>query len=336
MRIFWILLVGILPLMACQGTNTSLQDAAKDSITSEDIAIANKLISEHVKKSELILSDTVYQVKCMDKAIEVRFTISKHSVATGRKLLLLLPGWNYTDTQWCSRTNVCQQALQKGYDVLFVEMGKSVYMDSLYPEMRSDYRQYPTRTWLWDSVLKPLQPRGYFTNLGIPEMPITTGNGKILYKDMRLPIPCFVMGLSTGGRGAMLLGLEHPEAFRAIASLSGDYDPTLTPTDNLMINCMGRYSSFPWRWRGSNNINLRMSELKIPCFIGHGRADPVVSVKQAIELNATYLALKSKNREPFNSNSSPVFKFQISETGAHDYEFWNEMGLRALDFFESL
>lgn len=353
MRVLWILLVGILPLMSCHGTNTTQGDSSISAITSEDEAIATKLLAENEWATQPILSDTLYRVKCMGKLIEVRFIVSKKVASGGRKLLLLLPGWNYSDTQWCTRTKVCEQATKRGYDLMFVEMGKSVYMDSIYPEMRNDYKTHPTRTWLWDSVLKPLQERGYFTHKGIPEIPVRTGGGIEFFRDLRLPIPSYVMGLSTGGRGAMLLGLEHPEAFCGIASLSGDYDPTLMPSDNLMINCMGRFAAFPKRWMGSNNICQRIAELKVPCFIAHGQADAIVPVNQALQLKMAH-ASTSANTKPENQalsksdnrlNSTPLnvgaasqstFIVRILESGGHDYSFWNQTGIEALDFFDSI
>ena len=347
MRILGLLLVGILPWMACQGVDSNKGRFLQDSITEEDVAVAKELHQQYLVQTQPILNDTVYQVNCMGKRVEIRFIVSKNMPGSGRKLLLLLPGWNYSDTQWCTRTKVCETAMLRGYDVMLVEMGKSVYMDSLYPEMRRDYRLHPTRTWLWDSVLQPLQARGYFTNKGIPEIPVKTGNGKVLYRDLRLPIPSFVMGLSTGGRGAMLLGLEHPEAFSGVATLSGDYDPTLTPNDNLMINCMGSFSAFSYRWQGSNNILRRISELKVPCFVAHGKSDAVVSVNQAIQLAAAYESVKanmvlSNHTTPKSNNSEmvktaqPKFILRIVENAGHDYLFWNQTGLEALDFFDSL
>lgn len=102
--------------------------------------------------------DTVYFVQCNGKSIRVEIRVARlANASTRRKMLLLLPGWNFADTQWCTRTRVCDEARNRGYDVMLVEMGKSVYMDSLYPQMRADYRLHPTRSWLWDSVLKPLQ-----------------------------------------------------------------------------------------------------------------------------------------------------------------------------------
>ena len=214
---------------------------------------------------------------------------------------------------------------------MLVEMGKSVYMDSLYPQMRADYRLHPTRTWLWDSVLKPLQKRGYFTDEGTPEDPIKTVFGAVYYKSMQLPIPSYVMGLSTGARGALLLALEHPEAFQGCAGLSGDYNPLLMKNDNLMINCLGKYDEVPWRWRGTNNIELRINELQIPCYIAHGEADQVVPMQQSQQLSEAH---EISRRASKNSTKMASMKLVIVKNGGHNYGFWGEQGLLAIDFFD--
>jgi len=214
---------------------------------------------------------------------------------------------------------------------MLVEMGKSVYMDSLYPQMRADYRLHPTRTWLWDSVLKPLQKRSYFTDQGIPEDPIKTVDGDVYYKSMRLPIPSYVMGLSTGARGALLLALEHPEAFQGCAGLSGDYNPLLMKNDNLMINCLGKYDDVPWRWRGTNNIELRVNELQIPCYIAHGEADQVVPMQQSQQLYEAHEIVRRASTIPTKMSS---MKLAIVKNGGHNYGFWGEQGLLAIDFFD--
>lgn len=279
-------------------------------------------------------ADTVYFVPYRSKSIRVEIQVSKAvGASTPRKMLLLLPGWNYADTQWCTRTLVCSTALARGYDVMLVEMGKSVYMDSLYPEMRVDYREHPTRLWLWNEVLKPLQVRGYFTDKGIPEDSVRMLNGKVVYKSMRLPIPTFVMGLSTGARGSLLLALEHPEALRGCAGLSGDYNPLLMKFDNLMINCLGKYEAAPLRWRGSNNIQLRINELKVPCYLAHGEADDVVPVQQSQQLYDTH---EKYRLLAGNSAKLSPMKLVLVRGGLHNYKFWNTAGLQALDFFDSM
>lgn len=278
--------------------------------------------------------DTIYTVQYRSKSIEIRYKVSNCAAEPiNRKLLLLLPGWNYADTQWCTRTAVCSTALARGYDIMLVEMGKSVYMDSLYLQMRKDYREYPTRTWLWDSVLRPLQSRGYFTQIGIPEDPIQTGSGKVLYKSLRLPVPCYVMGLSTGARGAVLLAMEHGEAFKGCAGLSGDYDPTLQPTDNLMINCLGAMNQNNWRWRGSNNLVLRAKEMLVPCYLAHGGADRMVAVGQS---RAMYDALEKAINQGQSRNLRPQFKYIEISRADHDYKFWGIAGIQALNFFKNL
>lgn len=277
-------------------------------------------------------NDTVYYVRCNGKSIRVEIKAARFANAlTRRKMLLLLPGWNYADTQWCTRTRVCDEAAKRGYDVMLVEMGKSVYMDSLYPQMRADYRLHPTRTWLWDSALKPLQKRGYFTDQGIPCDSIKTVDGDVYYKSLELPIPSYVMGLSTGARGALLLALEHPEAFQGCAGLSGDYNPLLMKNDNLMINCLGKYDEVPWRWKGTNNIEMRISELQIPCYIAHGEADQVVPMQQSQRL---YKAHEISRHASRNSTKMALMKLVTVKSGFHSYGFWGEQGLLAIDFFD--
>ena len=78
---------------------------------------------------------------------------------------------------------------------------------------------------------------------------------------------CFVLGLSTGARGAAILMLENPDIFSGAACLSGDYDPTLQKNDNLMINALGTYEKNKKAWNGDNNIINRVKEFKNPIFI---------------------------------------------------------------------
>ncbi len=310
------------------------------------IASASTSISDS-KSLGCFARDTVYFVPCNGKSIRVEIKVGRFANAsTRRKMLLLLPGWNCADTQWCTRTRVCDEATKRGYDVMLVEMGKSVYMDSLYPQMRADYRLHPTRTWLWDSVLKPLQKRTYFTDRGIPCDPIKAVNGDVSYLSMQLPIPSYVMGLSTGARGALLLALEHPEAFVGCAGLSGDYNPLLMKNDNLMINCLGKYDEVPWRWKGTNNIEMRVDALRVPMYLAHGGNDGVVPKNQteslllAIERSE---ACKARAAVPSVGTvvdhyylDSKIVRSEIVVGAAHDYIFWNQAGFKALDYFDEL
>lgn len=335
-------------------TAKSLEDST--DFDAENRQIAKELLLDHGRKSTFFLHDTVYWVNYGNKPIRVSYRVSDNTGDRGHKrLLLLLPGWNYPDTQWCSGTKVCSVALYKGYDLLFIEMGKSVYMDSLYPQMRNDYRAYPTRIWLWDSVLKPLQKRGYFSSGLSHKDPIIPKNFAIhtpLFQGFFV-VPTFVMGLSTGARGSLLLALEHPEAFSGCAGLSGDYNPELQPNDNLMINCMGPMNLFQSHWRGSNNIYRRAKELKVPCFLAHGSNDLVVPILQTKQFANALL----KKKSPFQNQKNEQLGQKKRDTmdaetkleeayyrelqffynrGKHDYNFWSEASLKALIFFDEL
>lgn len=330
----------------------------EDSIVldAEDRQIAKKLLLDHRRESSIFVQDTVYCVTYHNKPIRVSYRVSDNiGDRAHRKLLLLLPGWNFPDTQWCSATKICTVALDKGYDLLFVEMGKSVYMDSLYPQMRNEYRAYPTRTWLWDSVLKPLQKRGYFSSGLSQKDHVFPRNSAINAPTNQgfFVVPTFVMGLSTGARGSLLLALEHPEAFSGCAGLSGDYNPELQPNDNLMINCMGPMNIFQSRWRGSNNIFRRADELKVPCFLAHGSKDLVVPIWQTKQFaNALQKKkppfqthkneqLGKKKEGEMDAKTKPIEAYSRNvqffyTQGKHDFNFWSEAGLKALIFFDAL
>ncbi len=246
--------------------------------------------------------DTTYSQFYGKTKVQVFFLTSKKHTKN-RGLILLLPGWNLPVLDWKFKTKVCQRATELGYHVLLVDMGKSVYLDSVYNTCRADYATYPTRTWLWDSVLSPYKNTGFF----IPES------------------RTFVLGLSTGARGAALLGLEHGSEIKAVGCLSGDYAPNLDTTDLLFKNTLGPYWKYPYRWvSGSNNILQNISKWTIPVYMSHGLQDKMVSVQNSIAFKDSLVfrpAIKAK--------------FDI-DLGQHDYQFWNDHGLKALAFFETL
>jgi pimeloyl-ACP methyl ester carboxylesterase len=223
---------------------------------------------------------------------------------TGKATILVLPGWNYSDTEWCDKTQLCLKAKKQGFNLVFVEMQRSVYLKSYYTQTRKDYKKYPTRTWLIDSAFLPL------FNLNL----IDTVQ------------PVFVMGLSTGGRGAAILALDYPTLFSGAASLSGDFDPTLQKDDALMINSIGPFSQYSNLWRGDNNITLRAAEIKVPLFIGHGMADKVSPVKQSLLFVDT---LRKKNPELIVKSSFP-------KSAGHNYTYWDSEVDNVLNFFSSL
>ncbi len=223
----------------------------------------------------------------------IRFYLQNPQNPNGR-LLVLLPGWNYPVMDWKHKTGVVDSALAWGYRVFLCDMGKSIYMDSIYAEARADYKERATRQWLWDSVLAPLVD--------------VVGPGKM-----------GLMGLSTGARGAVLMGMEHQNEVGAVIALSGDYIPSLNKKDALMIHSMGNYEAQKARWDFGSNNALRLDGMPDLVFLAHGLEDRIVPVEQTEKLHAHLKYL--------TTTETLVF-YKVN--GAHDYVFWNEWGLKGL------
>jgi S-formylglutathione hydrolase FrmB len=218
--------------------------------------------------------------------------------------LLVLPGYNFSDLEWCTKTTLCQKAAKLGFNLIFVEVKKSVYLKEHLPQTSALLRKYPTRTWIIDSVYKPLLKSGILSS-----------------KNRN-----YVLGLSTGGRGAAILLLENPLLFAGAACLSGDFDPTLQKNDNLMINALGAYEKYSLFWKGDNNIVNRAKEFQRPLYIAHGKKDPIVPIKHSMAL------VESLRKE----NPNLHVKYNFSENAKHDYHFWNSEVDHVLAFFRNL
>ncbi len=218
--------------------------------------------------------------------------------------ILVLPGWNLKATEWCEKTGLCKKAKEQGFDLVFVEMQRSLYLKEYYPQTRADYKDYPTRSWLIDAVMHSL----FATDLLSPENQV------------------FVLGLSTGGRGAAILALENPEMFSGAAALSGDFNPLLQKNDALMINSLGPFSKFPELWNGDNNISNRAKEFTVPLYIGHGQQDTVCPPIQSMDF---VKALKTVN---------PTLRIvtNFPDNQGHTYSYWDSEVDAVLRFFESI
>ena len=214
--------------------------------------------------------------------------------------IMALPGWNYPNTHWCDSTSLCDKALEQGYAMLFPQMGKSNYCSQNYPETRKDWLHYPTRTWVVESMIPEIQKSGLLDEND----------------------PNFILGLSTGARGAMLIGLDLNRMWDGIAVLSGVFDQSQFPNDNLYIGFYGQMNLFPERWEVHDNAIHMLDRLRAPVYIGHGRLDPVVDLKHS-QILADRLKLQNRN-----------YEFHIDENARHDYDYWDSEVDAMLEFFE--
>ncbi len=251
--------------------------------------------------------DTIYTQNFKGIDYNIQVNIPKNN---NHQLILFLPGWNLPATDWKTKTHVIDSALSKGYSVLMVDMGKSVYLDTFYANTRSDYKKHPTRQWLWNEVLKPYRDAGFFT-------------------DVHKGLKSHIFGLSTGARGAIALAQDHNLTVNFIAALSGDYNPNIDTTDALMINAMGRYYQNPGRWKlGSNNL-INHGPISGHLFIGHGKNDKIVPFEHSLAF------ADSSNKWSLVQPGWQIMTY-FPENSGHNYMFWNEAGLRAINQLKAL
>lgn len=233
---------------------------------------------------------------CNYRKTSYRFYLRNPQKKNG-KVLVLLPGWNYPVMDWKNKTGVVDSALNWGFQVLLCDMGKSVYMDSVYLEAREDYKGFATRTWLWDSILAPVSQQ--------------IGMGNMI-----------LMGLSTGARGAVLIGMEHQNEVGAVIASSGDYYPNFDSKDNLMINSMGSYSKFKSRWENGANDVRNLDGMPGFIYLSHGSQDLMVNREHTLRLKKRFSEIQT----------TEILEVALID-GGHDYAFWNSTGLEGLRLY---
>ncbi len=208
---------------------------------------------------------------------------------TLRGCILCLPGWDFNRMDVCNKSNFCKMALDSGFVLILPEMGKSVYHSKIYPETREEWKKYPTLKWLTDTMIRYMQD-----NFGL----LLPGQNN------------FVYGISTGGRGVGQLATHTKGIFRCGAALSGDFDQTKNPKDNLITGYYGSYAKFPDRWKGEDNPALNGKLVDFPMIMSHGKADKVVPFEQSqIMFDALH-------------NNQKIGGISPKDTGGHNYGFW--------------
>lgn len=217
--------------------------------------------------------------------------------------ILVLQGFAFPKDDWCKKTSLCKKALEKGYILVMPEMGKSNYVSEFFTETRKDWQKSPQKQWLTDTLFNFLQKK---YGILLPEQ-----NN-------------FAVGLSTGGRGAAVCALARPDIFKAVATLSGDFDQSKIPNDKVMIGYYGEYAKFQERWKTKDNIIHQIKHWKVPVYIGHGKLDPLVPYQQSELL---YKALQE------HCPDVPV-QYHLSPVHAHNYTYWESEVDAILAFFQ--
>lgn len=233
--------------------------------------------------------------------------------------VLVLPGWKHERSRWVKQTKLLDHARAHGFRLILPEMGVSIYASEYFEETKRKWAPVPGLVFITDYLIPQLQKQGYLTGFNEAISPLAPPATD------KQPLPRLLMGLSTGGRGVLQIGLARPDLWEAAAAFSGDYDQTRTPKDRLMTAVYGPFEDFEDRWSRVDNPIYAIDNWKIPLYIAHGTKDTVVRVGESRVLYDTLRA------------THPNLKVEI-ETPAmgHDYPFWGDYSLKAFQFFDRI
>lgn len=215
--------------------------------------------------------------------------------------IMMLHGFGHSSEEWCNNSIFCSEALKQNYVLIIPDFGYTNYSLAIYPETTEKYRKYPTVTWIINKMIPYIQ-----------------NNFNLLGKNS---FNC-ICGISTGARGATLLSYYLPDIFKAAASISGDFDITKIPDDNIYTSFFGDYNKFQKRWQ-KESLASKYKKYKTCTYIAHGLADETSPAQQSIEM---YNILKKTHPESF-------FVSHFVENAKHDYKYWDTETENILDFF---
>ncbi len=188
--------------------------------------------------------------------------------------------------------------------MVFPEMGKSLYASQYFPQTVMKWSVTPGGQWVQEYLIPSLQRYGLL-------LPNSSN---------------YIMGLSTGARGAALISLKNPKLFVGGACLSGDFDQTAIPKDVITIRIYGPYENHKDRWKNVDNPQSQVKEWKMPVYLGHGQADPVTPYSQSYNFHE---ALKK-------AHPSVRVVLNAPEKARHDWPYWSSEVPNIIDFFLSL
>jgi S-formylglutathione hydrolase FrmB len=238
-------------------------------------------------------------------AVAVDIYIPSSDKITGD--VLVLPGWKYSRTRWHKETEITRYADTFGFRLVFPDMSVSSYESEYYPETTMKWARTPGGEWVRSVLLA-----GLSSEFGIFEK---GGNN-------------FLLGLSTGGRGVLLVALQNPGLFSGGATLSGDCDQSLMPGDNLMRALYGNYKEHTSRWETVDNPihDILKGKWTIPLYIGHGKKDAVSPFDQSLLL---YQTIRIKNPKL-------QCEFNAPDRAGHNFEYWKSEIPPVMKFFRDI
>jgi acetyl esterase/lipase len=220
-------------------------------------------------------------------------------------VVLGLPGWKFDALTWEEKARVSDHAEALGVTVALAQMHTTVYESAFYPESRSD------RRWCGAGCSMPGSP--WVGEVLVPWLSASVGPVRGLF------------GLSTGGRGAVLVPQHYPglRVPRACA-MSGTFDLASLEEGSgeykIHANVYGPRDAHPGRWRADDSLVLVGQLDQVSVLLIHGSADPHVPAAQSRSLAAA-----------MTQRGGAVTLVEVAG-GKHDWALWSSHLRQCLAF----
>ena len=247
-----------------------------------------------------------YEGNEYNETIQIYFH-RNYKLGENSRVVFALHGWNANHLEWSSNSNISVLADRYNMVIVCPNMKRSLYETVYFSETTGKWSGMPGGKYFGEVLIPYLQK-----TFALVQNRNKTG----------------IMGLSTGGRGAILMAATYPQYFAAAAGFSGDYSPEEMTSDRLLRSVYGEYRTFSERWKNYDNPLYMAENLKdTHVFLSHGGKDKVVDPSQTqimlIRLNMLYKSGAIKHK--------PVV--QDFQQHTHDWIYWRSILPYAMAFF---
>jgi S-formylglutathione hydrolase FrmB len=233
----------------------------------------------------------------------------KYAAGPKARTLIVLHGYRQQPGDWESGTPITDYADMYNFVLVCPAMTTTLYESKYFSETVNRWAPVPGGEYIVNILLPFVR-----ANFGLAADRTCTG----------------IFGVSTGGRGALLLAAQHANVFGAAAGLSGDYDSVTFKRDRILVSVYGSYDLNPERWEGEVNIlKLAKNLKKTPVFLGHGTNDPIVPPPQT-----RMLADRLRELQKEKGGYELVVDEVKSRGAGHDWRYWGSLVPDVLAFFD--
>lgn len=222
------------------------------------------------------------------------------------RTIIALHSYNANEREWEINTNI--EALANKYNFVIVcpDMKGSVYESKYYPETKTKWNIEPGGKFIGETLINFLNK-----NFAIAYKKSSTG----------------ILGVTAGAHGALLIASHNNGLFKAVAGISGYYDPTVMPNSRMVENVYGKYEKNKLRWENEDNV-LKLAEnlSGVKVYLYHGRRSDAFSVDQSRIMRIKLKMLRK-------SSSSYSITYNENKRGNYGWTYWKKAVPEIMSFF---